>query len=459
MNIAVIGGGLSGTLLTYYLLEEDAIPMTIFLFEKDYQQFGRGIAYRSSNDGQLLNVPASKMNFYGQQEGTFYQWLCNKITDENKPAPMDFVERAWFGSYLKELFEHRSASTRNIKLRLITDEVVDIVKDEDTLRLFTESNHEYRASYAVLANGILPPADPFKISTDIKLSGLYQSNPWSFKYLQQIKENDHVMLIGTGLTMLDHAVSLLKSNKNLSITALSRRGFLPLPHANYDAYNFPDYNVVPCEDISELYRSVRAYYDENKKYGLEWRCLIDKIRLQVPELWQALNSESKKRFIRHLKPYWEIHRHRAPQQILQLLTKAANEGRFKLLKGRVNQVQFVNATTLQLTVCNSQRSTSIETNYLLNSTGLQNNIRLTADHLLRSLMKRGHMHPDINGLGIEVDEHGALFCTHGKKNIFSLGALRRAAEFECTAAKEIGEQAFKLSQYLLKVCLNTAKQL
>ena len=452
MNIAIIGGGLSGTLLAYYLLEEDNLPMTILLFEKDYQQLGRGIAYRSTNEGQLLNVPAFKMNVHGQPDGSFYNWLCTKV-EGTKPAPTDFVERTWFGTYLKDLFDKKIASARNVTLRVITGEVVDIVKDEDSLRLFTEGNHEYRASYAVLANGILPPADPFKVHTDVKLSGLYQANPWSFRYVQQLKENDHVTLIGTGLTMLDHAVSLLKSSKNIRVAALSRRGFLPLPHAPYQQYDFPDYTVKPHEDINTLYRSIRDYYEKHKSLGLEWRCLIDKIRLQVRELWQALNSDSKKRFIRHLKPYWEIHRHRAPQQVLQIITNAMEAGRFDLLRGRVKQVEIVDASTLQITLGSKEKTSSVETNYLLNSSGLQNNIRLTADHLLRSLMKRGHMHPDVNGLGIEVDEQGALSCIHDKKNIFSLGALRRSAELECTAAKEIGEQAFKLSRHLLKLSL------
>lgn len=452
MNIAIIGGGLSGTLLAYYLLEEDNLPMTILLFEKDYQQLGRGIAYRSTNEGQLLNVPAFKMNVHGQPDGSFYNWLCAKV-EGTKPAPTDFVERTWFGTYLKDLFDKKIASARNVTLRVITGEVVDIVKDEDSLRLFTEGNHEYRASYAVLANGILPPADPFKVHTDVKLSGLYQANPWSFRYVQQLKDNDHVTLIGTGLTMLDHAVSLLKSNKNIRVAALSRRGFLPLPHAPYQQYDFPDYTVIPHEDISTLYRSIRDYYEKHKSLGLEWRCLIDKIRLQVRELWQALNSDSKKRFIRHLKPYWEIHRHRAPQQVLQIITNAMEAGRFDLLRGRVKQVEIADASTLQITLGSKEKSSTVETNYLLNSSGLQNNIRLTADHLLRSLMKRGHMHPDVNGLGIEVDEQGALSCIHDKKNIFSLGALRRSAELECTAAKEIGEQAFKLSRHLLKLSL------
>lgn len=452
MNIAIIGGGLSGTLLSSYLLKHDASPMTIFLFEKDSKQLGRGIAYRESTDGQLLNVPAWKMNIYGQPEGSFYNWLCEKVKNE-KPAKADFVERVWFGTYLKELLEQQVKQSKNVSLRVITDEVLDIVKDHDRVRLLTKDGHEYEVSYAILANGVLPPADPFHIHADIKQSGLYQSNPWSFRYIEKIKERDQITLIGTGLTMLDHAASLLRSNKNLKVTALSRRGFLPLPHAGYEDYAFPNFTIVPCEDIGTLYRSIRDYYESHKKFGLEWRCLVDRVRLQVRELWPALSDDSKKRFIRHLKPYWEIHRHRAPQKVLNLITEAKKEGRFQLLKGRVKKIELIDNSLLALTVGSAGKETVIASNYLVNTSGLQNNIRLTADPLLRNMLRRGHMHPDANALGVDVDAHGALFCSENKRNIFSLGVLRRSMELECTAAKEIGEQAFKLSKHLLDLSL------
>jgi uncharacterized NAD(P)/FAD-binding protein YdhS len=92
---------------------------------------------------------------------------------------------------------------------------------------------------------------------------------------------------------------------------------------------------------------------------------------------------------------------------------------------------------------------SIEANYLLNSSGLQHNISLSSNPLLKKLVERGYMIPDSNKLGVETDEVGAFQCTAGEKNIFTLGALRRAAVFECTAAKEIGEQAFMLSKNLM----------
>jgi uncharacterized NAD(P)/FAD-binding protein YdhS len=446
MDIAIIGGGLSGTLLAYYLLQEDRHPVTVYLFEKDYQQLSRGIAYRASNESQLLNVSAINMNLYGLPVGDFYHWLQSH--GHKNILPGDFVSRALFGTYLKKLFQESLDQAKNVKVKVITDEVIDIIKDEDGLHVSTANGHTYYVAKAVVANGILPPADPFEVTLDIKFTGLYQSNPWNFHYLDQLRNDDLVVLIGTGLTMLDHAAGLLKKYKSIQVTAFSRRGLLPLAHKPHGSYDFPDYSIIPNEDIGELFQSIRAYYLAHTDKGLDWRDLIDRVRSQVPQLWKALSASSKKRFIRHLKPYWEIHRHRAPQEVLSVVQHAIHEGRFKLLKGKIREVAS-NGQCLFVTLVNPEGVMRIKANYLLNSSGLQHNISLTSDPLLKKLLERGYMVPDLNKLGVETDEFGAFQCTVGERNIFTVGALRRAAVFECTAAKEIGEQAFLLSKNLM----------
>ena len=447
MDIAIIGGGLSGTLLAHYLLHDDRQPMTVYLFEKDYQQLSRGIAYRAAGETQLLNVPAASMNLHNVPAGDFYHWLLSK--NHLNILPGDFVPRHLFGAYLKELFQNSLDHAKLVKVKIITDEVVDILKEEDLLHVSTAAGHSYTVTKAVVANGILPAADPFTVTLDIKLSERYQSNPWNFRYMDHLKQNDHVLLIGTGLTMLDHAIGLLNADKNLRVTAFSRRGFLPLPHKPHQPYAFPNYTIVPTDDIGKLLRSAKDYYHVHKINGLDWRELIDRIRSQVPLLWKTLNPASKKRFIRHLKPYWEIHRHRAPQEVLSVIERAIQEGRFKLLKGKVSSVT-TKGHHLTVELVNSGNAIKIDTNYLLNSSGLQQDIALTSDTLLKRLLDRGYIIPDRNALGIETDAHGAFECADGEKNIFTLGALRRAAVFECTAAKEISEQAFLLSQNLMK---------
>lgn len=447
MRIAIIGGGLSGTLVTCYLLKADRSPLTVYLFEKDNHQLSRGIAYRSSNQTHLLNVPAASMNIYGLPPGDFYQWL--QKTGYHSYSQTDFVPRYLFGNYLTELFEKTLKLNAKATVNIVNDEVVDVVKGENVVHIITKSGQSYPASRAILANGILPPADPFSVTDQVGQSQRYQGNPWSVSSMDTFTKNQKITLIGTGLTMLDYAVALLNDERKFFITAFSRRGFLPLPHQSYNAYDFPGYSVTPTEDIGNLLKSIRNYYNSHKNKGLDWRALIDRIRTQAPQLWQALNDTSKKRFIRHLKPYWEIHRHRAPAKALAAIQKAIEENRFQLLKGRIQSVMNEDSGLL-IKLVNSSGMTEIRTDYLLNSSGLQQDISLTSDTLLKNLLERKYMIPDQTGLGVETDQSGALSCLSGEKNIFTLGALRRASVFECTAAREISEQAFLLSEQLLQ---------
>lgn len=447
MDIAIIGGGLSGTLLAHYLLKADVLSGTLYLFEKDEAQLSRGIAYRASAKTQLLNVAAGNMNIPGLPAGNFYQWL---VENGYSYQSDDFVPRALFGTYLTGIFRKSIEKAKRTNVKILTDEVIDIVKDERGASVSTASGQRYHVDKIVIANGILAPADPFFVTEQIKSTGLYQSNPWHHEYLEQLKTNDHITLIGTGLTMLDHAVALLRDTRQLTVTVFSRHALLPLPHKAYHSYSFPDYNIFPAEDIGALLSSIRKYYSTHKNEDLDWRNLIDRIRLEAPQLWKALNPESKKRFIRHLKPYWEIHRHRAPQQVLEVIEQAQRDGRFIVLKGRINNV-VPDQEQLRITVANARSATTLTTNYLLNSSGLQQNLSLTSDGLLKKLFDRGYMIADSNNLGVETDASGALECNYGEKNIFTLGALRRAAVFECTAAKEIGGHAFQLSQDLVKL--------
>ncbi|TXH26572.1 MAG: hypothetical protein E6Q96_07685 [Cyclobacteriaceae bacterium] len=446
MNIAIIGGGLSGTLVAYYMLLADRHPATLYLFEREQRQLARGIAYRDSNERHVLNVPASAMNLYNLPSGDFYHWLQKNTHTDFSPA--DFVPRNLFGSYLKELFERQVSKAKAVKIKIIADEVVDLEKTGNLLRVSTKSGGSYSVAKAVLANGILPPADTFQLTSDVVRLGHYQANPWNYRYLNKLSVNQHVTLIGSGLTMLDHAVELLNDKGNFSVTAFSRRGLLPLPHGSYAAYNFPDYNISATEDIGKLLANIRRYYRIHQKNGLDWRDLIDRIRAHAPELWKGLNETSKKRFIRHLKPYWEIHRHRAPKNVLELIDRATREGRFKLLKGSIQRVEAKGHQLSVQLASNSGVSTLI-TDYLLNSSGLQQDIALTSDPLLQKLLERQYMIPDHTRLGIQTDDSGALISAEGKRNIFTLGALRRASEFECTAAKEISRQAFLLSELLV----------
>ena len=47
-------------------------------------------------------------------------------------------------------------------------------------------------------------------------------------------------------------------------------------------------------------------------HGLPWQAVMDAVRPQVQALWRGLPLAERRRFLRHLRPWWDVHRHRIP---------------------------------------------------------------------------------------------------------------------------------------------------
>ena len=62
-TIAIVGGGISGTLVVLNVLKQSQVPVSILWFD-DKNAFCKGLAYSTQNDGHLLNVRASNMSVF-----------------------------------------------------------------------------------------------------------------------------------------------------------------------------------------------------------------------------------------------------------------------------------------------------------------------------------------------------------------------------------------------------------
>ena len=74
-RITIIGSGASGTLLAANLLRSETnCSLEINLVDKK-EKIGRGVAYSTTSDCHLLNVPAAKMSAFADDMEHFYRWL------------------------------------------------------------------------------------------------------------------------------------------------------------------------------------------------------------------------------------------------------------------------------------------------------------------------------------------------------------------------------------------------
>src|ERR1700761_6023692 len=72
LRVVVVGGGFSGTLVAVHLLRQsNNVEVDIV----DERLPGRGLAYSTSCDAHLLNVPAIRMSAFGSEPLHFLEWL------------------------------------------------------------------------------------------------------------------------------------------------------------------------------------------------------------------------------------------------------------------------------------------------------------------------------------------------------------------------------------------------
>ena len=230
-TIAIIGGGFSGTLVAVNLLKTATQPLAIKLIERR-EQIAKGIAYSTDTNCHLLNVSAGNMTAFPNDSGHFLRWLYYNYSEladflPNEITASTFIPRKVYGLYIQSILEEALATASNyVKLERVTDEVIAIEKiqtaSSERARVFLKHQGAIAADKVVLALGNSPNALP-KASDNIR-------NAWSAEALEDLDPSDDVLLIGTGLTMVDMVLSLQEWNHKGKIYAVSRRGLSPQRH-------------------------------------------------------------------------------------------------------------------------------------------------------------------------------------------------------------------------------------
>lgn len=347
MAIAIIGGGLSGTLTAIQLLLTAQNEITIYLIEQDRYKMNRGVAYASQLPFQPLNVPAAVMSLFPDKPDDFYTWLTAnqqyyKNYLQNTVSPTDFIPRFIFGDYLKDrLLQAEAQAPASIKFIKVYDEVVAVKKEEQVFSLyFKDTAAPLPANKVVLALGNFAPAQLPIPTSSFYSSNLYFASPWSAKVLDNMPADADLLLIGSSLTMVDLVGSLQAKNHQGNVYVVSRHGLLPQPF-DVQAMPYPKL-TVPHYALSSaltLFRFIRNEIKTATQLGYNWRSVLDALRDEIPVIWSAMPLPEKMKFMRHIRPYWETHRHRMPASSSDLLSKLQQLGRLEVIAATVLDMQ------------------------------------------------------------------------------------------------------------------------
>jgi uncharacterized NAD(P)/FAD-binding protein YdhS len=452
-RIAIIGGGFTGTALTIELLRRVSTPLEILLIDRR-GHFGRGLAYGTQDDNHLLNVAAAKMSLLDGEPRHFVSWLAttrgNDARDE-KSWEQVFVSRKDYGEYLQASLQAAIATAApEISVRFITDHITAIHPNERNVAITGTAHGGFRVDRAILCLGNPPPATPSWQKAGMRAAKRIINDPWAPAALDAIAPDDDVVLVGSGLTAIDIALSLVAGGHRAPLHAISRHGLLPRVHSEHaTAPWLPDLHTIPVTARGQL-RWLRGEIARAAKRDIDWRSVIDAVRPHAQMLWSALPLAERRKFLSRLRTYWDIHRHRMSPTIGQRLTALRDAGCLRVSAGGIARIESDGG---RLRVSMKQRhgnATAIGTDWIINCTGPTVSYRTIADPLIRCLVDSGNARTDRLALGFDITSDHRVIDDDGVPSpvLYALGPVTRGVLWEITAVPDIRTQCASLAATL-----------
>ncbi|MCP1625662.1 FAD/NAD(P)-binding protein [Pseudomonas nitroreducens] len=450
-HIAIIGSGFCGTALAIQLLRHARGPLRLSLINRS-GRLARGLAYGTRSASHILNVPAERMSLFPDQPSDFLEF-ARKQLPEAKPG--DFLPRRFYGDYLQDRLGHAIAEAApGVRFSSLCQQVLELTDKGDHLQLLLDDGQPLESARVVIATGNFAPATPAPLKA-LESDPRYLRDPWTPGALEGIPADADILLLGAGLTMYDMALALQDQGHRGPLLALSRRALLPQAHRDNASHpHLPELPEAFLQDmgLNQRLRSLRQLIRQAAEDGHDWRDVIAALRPVTPQLWQALDDRERSRFLRHLQPYWDVHRHRAAPPVARRINDLRDSGQLRVQAGRVLTASAAqNGIELDVRLRGAKQSQQQRFDYLINCTGPCTNLRTVNEPLLGRLLEHGVIRQDRQGLGLDTDSGFRLLNVGGEPNpnLYLLSPMLRARHWEATAVPELRNHAAHLAQLLL----------
>jgi uncharacterized NAD(P)/FAD-binding protein YdhS len=449
---AIVGAGFSGTSLAINLLRlAGREPLHLVLIDRG--NMGRGLAFAKRSFPYLLNVPAGRMSASSVDPDAFLEYARRR---HPRVGAEDFLPRELYGDYLEtSLAAAERTAASCVRLDRVRGSVIAVERQprDGALALLLEDGSRLRADAVVLALGNPPPAR-LRAAAPLADSPLYVADPWSQPL--RFRAEERVLVVGTGLTMADVTLAAHGMSKGSAhVHAISRHGLLPPTQSQFrplvSEAAAARLMSAAAESVGRLVREVRAQAEDAQLRGGDWREVIGLVRGLGSRLWSRLNGVERRRFLRHVRCYWDAHRHRLPESTWKTLNEMRRQGTLRIDAGRITALERCGPqvqVTWRPRGADSTRTLLVDR--VINCTGPDYDLRGGHDRLLRSLLAQGLAQPDPLGLGLLTDERGALQDARGRGpgRLYYLGPMLRPRHWEVTAVQELRVYAEQLAAHL-----------
>ena len=440
-SIIIIGGGASGILLAAHLLRQSDNRLQVTIIEKR-GELGRGLAFSAAQLQHVLNVPAGNMSAYADEPAHFRNWL-SRTHPELPSDPFLFAPRQTYGEYLAEVL-HRSALNADEKTRLTTvvSQAVGV------------SPHD-KGVEVLLADGTVRIADAVALAVG------HEEQPSHGRGIAVRAESDEdtplppeapVLILGSGLSMVDAWLSLMSRRHRGRILIVSRHGLLPLAHQQVKPIEIDAADVPFGTNLGYFTRWFRKLVAASEADGYDWRGVVDGLRPYNQRIWQNWTPDARRQFLEHVRPLWNIHRHRLPPALHGKMQAAIESGQVELVAGKlVSMERKEGGVSLRLRRRGETATETVDVARVYDCGGITLDVDASTNPTILSLLSQGLARADARHIGLDVTTDLHVIDRNGNPSprLYAVGPLTRGKFFEIEAVPDIRRQVASLAEQLL----------
>ena len=420
-RVVVIGGGFSGAAFALQAVQDADVPMRVTIFEPR-GDLGAGLAHSTEDPDHRLNALAIVHYVLPEGRDRFQDCFVaggGLVTDPDAEASGGrlFPRRRDLAAHVRKVLQpHLAPSDHGPDISHRRDRATGLREHSDRIEVVFESGETIDAPAVVLATGNRPAPPPPPFRGTIQDHPALIATPWIPTRLQAIPRDGRVLILGTALTTADIIATLVRQAHRGRIDAVSRRGLRPKgarlptdgPPPNIWNRIFapaPDFLAPVGRDtkISDLLQLVRRRCREVESSGGTWHQPFDLLRDAVWQIWPSISAEEKRRFMRHLRPWYDTHRFRIAPPIERIVMAAEARGAVVFHAARTVSVAAEGARLavgLQDRGANLVRTETYDA--VINCTGT---VAGPGDDPLSVALQAGGMtRPHPSGLGWDVDD-------------------------------------------------------
>jgi uncharacterized NAD(P)/FAD-binding protein YdhS len=443
-RFVIVGAGASGALMAAHILRGNPAGVSATIVEKR-ADLGRGLAYATGNPNHLLNVRAANMSAFADDPDHFWRWLAarGEVGDRGDEDRFRFFPRGLYGVYLESLLlPHLASEGPAGALSVVRGEARAVKTMAKGVEITLQTGEAVHGDAAILACGHESVVD----------EGPLYVSPWAEPIGGGAPDDATLLILGTGLTMVDIAAALHERGHRGKIIALSRRGLLPQAHRQVSALRIDQASAPFDKDLATISHWLRGLARQCEAEGGDWRSVIDGLRPHTQTLWRKMSPLMRRRFLEHARPWWDTHRHRMAPEVAGRLRALIDGGQVEVIAGKLVDVSGDRQSARVTIRRRGARATeTLEVSRIISCKGVTSDPAKNSNPLVESLFAQRLARTDPLRVGIDVDAHGAIVDAEGRvsQRLFAIGPMSQAAFWEITAVPDIRLQTAELAGKLL----------